>query len=122
MNNAMTVVEPVLAKCNAIHLKGKLRAFPGRVELTSKSIVFYQRSRIWLAFGALGMLLGQLTAGKRALDLELGRIASTTRTKYGFNKNILDVTMTDGTTYRLGIARYDDFTARLNEQLARRAS
>lgn len=116
-----TTADPVLAASNGGLFKSKLRMQLGRFELTADRIVYYQKSTLWLLFGALGMILSRYTAGKRALDVELSRIAATSRGKHGFNKNILDLTLTDGTTYRCSIDRYDEFTAQLQAQLARRA-
>ncbi|MCA9675535.1 MAG: hypothetical protein H6709_12205 [Kofleriaceae bacterium] len=118
----LTVTDPVLAASNGGLFKSKRRMAPGRFELTATRIIYYQRSSFWMAFGALGMLLSRLTAGKRALELDLTQIAAIARGKYGFNKNILDVTMRDGVAHRITIERYDDFTTRLRAELARHAS
>ena len=115
-----TTPSPVIATSHGGRFKSKLRVFFGRFELTSDRVIYYEKSSLWLMFGALGALLSRYSSGKRHTELELSRIASTARGKFGFNKNILDVTMTDGTSHRFTIERYDEFTAALNEQLARR--
>ena len=71
-------------------------------------------------FGALGAVLSRYSRGTHALDIELDRIASMDRGKFGFNKNILDVTLSDGTKHRLSVERYDEFTGQLREQMSRR--
>src|SRR5262249_42290420 len=119
--NAITTTEPVLFESNGGRFQGKLRMFPGRFELTAARIVFYQRSIWWQMFGLIGVLLGRRSAGKPALDMEPTAIASPARGKFGLNKKILDLTLTDGSTVRLMIDTYDDFTARLREELAKRA-
>ena len=112
-----TTSEPVLASTNGGIFKSKLRMHFARFDLTSSRIVTYQKSSLWLAFGALGIILSRYTAGKRTLELELAKIASTERGKHGFNKNILDITMKDGTKHRLSLDHYDDFTAQLRARL-----
>jgi hypothetical protein len=116
-----TTSEPVLASSHGGLFKSKFRMHLGRFELTSNRITYYQKSTLWLMFGALGMILSRYTAGKRALDIDLGRIATLARGKYGFNKKILDITMADGTSHRLTIDRYEEFTNQLREQIARHA-
>jgi hypothetical protein len=115
-----TISAPVLAASSGGRFKSKFRMYFGRFELTSDRLTYYEKSGIWLMFGALGMLLSRYSAGKMHTAIDLSRIASTARGKHGFNKNILDVTLTDGTSHRFTIDRYDEFTAALNEQLARR--
>lgn len=118
-NQALAVVEPVLSNAHGGIIKGKLNVQMGRFELTAARIIFYAKPRFWMAFGALGMLIAGLLKGKRAFDIELSTITAIARTKYGLNKNILDVTRQDGTTLRLNLGNFDDFTARLREQLSR---
>ena len=120
MTTALTTsTELVLATSNGGIFKSKLRMHFARFDLTATRIACYQKSSIWLAFGALGILISRYTAGKRTLELELGTVASIARGKHGFNKKILDVTMTDGAKHRLSIDRFDEFTAQLREQLGR---
>ena len=57
-----------------------------------------------------------------AIEIPEGDDEAIARGKYGFNKNILDVTMRDGVAHRITIERYDDFTTRLRAELARHAS
>jgi hypothetical protein len=116
-SKALTVQDRVLLTSNGGLIGGPLKTTLGRVELTPTHIIYYRRSRLWLMFGALGMLLSRRTAGKRALDIDLSKIASAVRSKYGFNKKVLDVKMKDGTTHRLTVDKFDDFTARLREQV-----
>ena len=116
-----TSTSPVLASSNGGLFKSKLRVQLGRFDLTADRVVYYQKSTLWMMFGALGLILSRFSSGRRALELELSRIAGLARGKHGFNKRILDVTMTDGTSHRLSIDRYDELTAQLREQLGRRA-
>lgn len=117
MSNALVPVEPVLTTSNGGMFRSKWRLQFGRFELTSSRIIFYKRSNFWMMFGALGMLLSRGTSGKRALDLELSQIASAVRSKHGFNKNVLEVTMSDGTTHRLSVDKYDAFVAPLGDKV-----
>lgn len=113
MTNALVPVETVLATSNGGMFKGKWRLQFGRFELTQSRIIFYKRSSFWMMFGALGVLLSRTTAGKRHLDLELSKITDAVRTKHALNKNVLEVTMADGTKHRFSVDSFDAFTAPL---------
>jgi hypothetical protein len=122
MSNALVPVEQVLTTSNGGMFQSKWRLSFGRLELTPSRIVFYKRSSFWMMFGALGVLLSRTTAGKRHLDLELSQIADAVRSKHGFNKNVLEVTMQDGTKHRFSVDKYDAFVAPLGERVRVRAS
>jgi hypothetical protein len=115
-----TTSAPVLVTSHGGIIRGKLKVDLGRVELTPKAIVFYRRNKLWYMFGLIGMLIAARTSGKRALDIDLGAITELARGKYGFNKKVLDLTLADGTAYRITVDKFDDFTAQLRDQLARR--
>ena len=118
MSTALTTTtEPVIASTNGGLFKSKLRMHFARFDLTSSKIVTYQKSSIWLAFGALGILISRYTSGKRTLEIELSKVTTLARGKYGFNKNILDITMSDGAKHRLSLDRFDEFTAQLTGQI-----
>ncbi|HUQ05359.1 MAG TPA: hypothetical protein VM261_22810 [Kofleriaceae bacterium] len=118
MSTALSVTtEPVIATTNGGLFKSKLRMHFARFDLTSSRIVTYQKSSLWLAFGALGIIISRYTAGKRTLEIELSKVATIARGKHGFNKNILDVTMHDGAKHRLSLDRFDEFTAQLSGQI-----
>ncbi len=119
-NALATTASSVIAASSGGRFKSKFRMYFGRFELTASSVVYYEKSGLWLMFGALGMLLSRYAAGKRHTEIELGTIKTIARGKHGFNKNILDVTLNDGTSHRFTIDQYDAFTAALREQLARR--
>jgi hypothetical protein len=121
-NQALVVLDPVLARSNGTLIKGKLNVQLGRYELTANRLTFFGKSRAYMMFGLLGALLALLAKGKRALDLELSQITAIARGKYGLNKKILDVTMADGTVHRLGLDKFDDLSAQLRDQLARRGA
>ena len=120
MTNQIVPVEPVLAQTNGLIIRGKLNVRMGRYELTGSHLTFFMRSRIFMMFGALGALLSFLSKGKQELVIELSQITSIARSKYGLNKKILDVTLADGKVHRLGLDKFDDFTAALRDQLTRR--
>lgn len=121
MTQALTTTsEPVLIRSNGGIFKSKLRMQFARFELTPTKIVCYRKSNLFLLFGALGMILARSAKGKRADELELARIASVARGKFGLNKKILDVTMNDGSTHRLTIDEFDPFAARLRESVGER--
>lgn len=117
MSNALLPIDPVLAASNGGMFASKWRLQLGRFELTATRIIFYKRSGFWMLFGALGLLLSRGTSGKRALDLEVSKITSAVRTKHGFNKNVLEVTMADGVKHRLSIDKYDAFVAPLGDKV-----
>ena|SRR5438046_753857 len=100
--------EPVLFESSGGLLKGRRMAF-GRFELTPTRIKYYQRSSLFLMFGALGALLQRASGGKLALEVEFAKIASVAHGKYALNKKILDFTMIDGAQYRLVIEKFDQF-------------
>ncbi len=117
-DTALTTTEPVLFETDGGHFKGKLRMYGGRFELTARQLIFYQRSYWFQMFGLIGALLGMKSKGKRALEIELRQIRGLARGKFGLNKKILDVTLADGSEVRLSIAKYDELTARLREQIS----
>lgn len=117
MSTALATTEPVIASTNGGLFKSKLRMHFARFDLTSSKIVTYQKSSIWLAFGALGILISRYTSGKRTLEIELAKVSTLARGKHGFNKNILDITMADGAKHRLSLDRFDEFTAQLTGQI-----
>lgn len=117
MSNALVPTEPVLSTSNGGLFASKWRLSFGRLELTSSRIIFYKRSNFWMMFGALGMLLSRKTAGKRHLDLEVAQIADAVRSKHGFNKNVLEVTMKDGVKHRFSVDKYDAFVAPLGDKV-----
>jgi hypothetical protein len=117
MTEAMTPTDSVVAESRGGYFKSKLRMAQGRIELTSKSLIWYQSSIWWQMFGFLGALLS--LKGKRTFDLDFTQIASLARGKYALNTKILDVTMADGAQHRFMINKYDAFTAELKNQLAK---
>jgi len=119
-NQSLSVVDTVIARCNGTIIRGKLNVQLGRYELTSSRLTFFGKSKAFMMFGLLGALLALLSKGKRALDIELSQITSIARSKYGFNKKILDVTLADGTVHRLGLDKFEEFTGALRDQLTRR--
>jgi hypothetical protein len=118
MTEALQTTEPVIAESRGGYFKSKLRMFQGRAELTARGLIWYQSSIWWQMFGFIGALLA-MKGGKRAFELDLTQIQGLTRAKFGLNKNILDVTMADGTTHRFSLAKYDAFTGELTNQLAK---
>lgn len=117
---ALTVTSPpAIAESAGGLIHSKLKVDLGRLELTSSALVFYKRSKFFLLFGLLGALLARKSPGKRALDLPLATITGVARGKHGFNKKVLDVTTASGATTRFMVDRFDDFLARLREELAR---
>lgn len=122
MTNALVSTDPVLSSSNGLFVKGKLKVLPGRFELTPSRIIYYQKSRFWMAFGLIGALVLRGQKGTRAMEIQLHQITSIERTRYGFNKNILDVTLADGTKHRIGIEKFDQFSEQLRAAHARRAT
>jgi len=114
---ALTVVEPALFQSQGGLFLSKRRMVFATIELTATHLVVYRKSMLWLFFGAIGALLSRGARGKRALELPVASIASVARGKYGFNKKILDVTMTDGKTHRISIERFDELCTQLRAQL-----
>ena len=121
-NTALTLAAPtVLATSSGGLFRGKFRMRFARIDLTTDRLQIHERNR-WLAsMGLLGFLLARWLAPKLVVDLPLAQIATLARGKFGLNKKILDLTATDGASYRLTITDYDAFTARLREQIALQA-
>lgn len=117
--HALTTTTPALFQSSGGLIRGKLKVDLGRLELTSTGVVFYQRNKLFYLFGLLGALLAARTTGKRALEIPLGAVTGLARSKYGFNKKVVDVTLADGAVHRLTIDKFDDFMTRLREELGR---
>lgn len=75
-----------------------------------------------MMFGLIGILLGRRSKGTLALTVELARVRTVARGKYGVNKKVLDVTLDDGTCHRLLVDDFDRFGAALRDQLASRGT
>ncbi|HEX6819091.1 MAG TPA: hypothetical protein VF120_12005 [Ktedonobacterales bacterium] len=92
------------------YIKGKMNSSQGSLALTSQRLVFDRMSPVAYLFGALGMLLlGPLLPKKTVVSLPLGQIASFSRGKYGFNKNVVVLGTADGAEYRFGVSKYDQW-------------
>lgn len=114
-------------------LKGVLKTQPGQLLLYPDRLVHVvSKPSIGMAFGVIGIVLARRAAAKGArvravaggdgvLSLPLGHVRSVCRGKFGFNKKVLEVTMSDGSMFPFG-AKYDDWApelARLATQLGR---
>jgi|SRR5579862_1249757 len=118
MTQALQSTDPVLAESRGGYFKSKLRMFQGRAELTARQLIWYQAS-MWLQMlGFIGALLS-LRPKKRTFELDLANITGLAHGKFALAKNLLDVTMADGTTYRFQFAKFDEFTGELKSQLAK---
>ncbi|WP_143306884.1 hypothetical protein [Chitinophaga vietnamensis] len=100
--------ETVLYKKGAVLLKNKWQGKQGTVYLTSERIVFEAKPMLMFAlFGIIGYLL---TRSKKAKEFALTDVVNMTRTKHGFNKNVMDFELLDGTTTRIALAgKFDEF-------------
>lgn len=117
-----TTPPPPLARTNGGIIAGKLNVKLGKVELTASELRVLTASRFYMMFGLIGMLLARRAKGKLALSIDLTRVRSVVRGKYGANKKILDVTVDDGQTHRIMIDDFDRFSAALRDQLAGRGA
>jgi hypothetical protein len=111
--------DPLLYQCSGGRFRGKFRMYFGRFEVTPTRLVYFEHSAWWQPFGALGMLLARSARGKRAAEFDHAQIRSFARGKFGLNKKILDLTMTDGTTHRFSIDKFDELIALLRDLIAR---
>jgi hypothetical protein len=104
-----------LKRSPAFLLKGGLKNKPGTLLLYPDRIVHVASRGIWAgaAFGALGALLGQVLASRRAerhadaggpnvLQIPLSTLSGVHRGKQGINRDILEITTADGQRYQLG--------------------
>lgn len=122
MTHALVPTDNVLSASNGGVFKSKFRMQPGRFELTPSHIIYYKKSSFWMAFGLIGVLVLRGQKGTRDFEIELHKIASIERGKHGFNKNILDLTLVDGSKHRITVERFDEFSERLRAEHARRAT
>ena len=98
------------------YIKGKLNNSQGNLVLTNRRLVFDQMSPIVYMFGILGMLLlGPLLPKKTVVNLPLGQIASFSRGKFGLNKNVMVLGTADGTQYRFGVSKFDQWAPVLTQ-------
>ena len=101
--------EGVVKEGRAVRMSGKM-GFYGRLWLTSQRLVFLQSSRLFMAFGALGALLGQvIKPRKMAISIPLTSITDVQRTKYAMNKNIMEITYNGGDAARISVTPYEEW-------------
>jgi hypothetical protein len=111
---------PAIATSRGALIVSALRVHPGRWELTRHQLVFHQFSR-WLGgLGLLGVFFMKYARGTKALELDLPKIATITRGRYGRNKRVMDVTMVDGTVHRIVVDNFDEVAARLHDAMGGR--
>lgn len=119
MTTALTTTDaPPLARTNGGLIAGKLNVRLGKVELTARELRVMTPSRFFMMFGLIGMLLARRSKGKLALSIDLARVRSVARGKYGVNKKILDITVDDGQTHRIMVDDFEAFADALRGQLA----
>ncbi|MBL8625139.1 MAG: hypothetical protein JNK64_27765 [Myxococcales bacterium] len=122
-STALTTTAPApIAKSHGGLIAGKLNVRFGKVELTASELRVLTISRAYQMFGLIGMLLGRRAKGTLALTIDLGRVRTVARGKYGLNKKILDLTVEDGQTHRVMVEDFDRFGAALRDQLAARGT
>ncbi len=122
-STALTTTTPApIARSHGGLIAGKLNVRLGKVELTASELRVMTISRAYQMFGLIGALLGRRAKGTLALTIDLGRVRTVARGKYGFNKKILDLTVEDGQTHRVMVEDFDRFGAALRDQLATRGT
>jgi hypothetical protein len=110
--------ELLLSSTTGVRIVGD-RPQPGRIDLTATRLVFFRASR---SDGVWGQLIGTIASGRGTditLELKLGEVASTARTKFRSAHNAMDIAMTDGTVHRFAFDQFAPFEAQLVPALAR---
>ena len=95
--------EIIIYESDAVWLKSTFGNKIGRMYLTNLRLVFSANPNVvfTVMFGLLGFLLAKLFMKKKpAFEINVKDIKTIQRTKYGFNKNVLDITDYT-TTYRI---------------------
>lgn len=71
----------------------------GDLYISASEIVFVKKSKtVLVAFGYVG---NRMENGQEALRLQVSDIVSGQRTRIGLNRNVYQITLRDGNTYRL---------------------
>lgn len=112
--------EPVLAESPAMWLAAGNEVRPGRIDLTPSRLVFFQASA---RTGLAGTMIGMLTPrsrGHRALEIELGSIASMQRGRFRASGKVLELALADGTAHRVIVDKYEAFCSHLNARAGAR--
>src|SRR5437870_2735398 len=100
--------EGVVKEAFGTMIKGK-RAFSGRLYLTSRRLVFLKSNPFLGAFGALGGLLTATLKPKNIeIEIPLEAITGVQRGKFGINKNILEISHSDGDPARFAV-KYEEW-------------
>lgn len=99
--------EIILFESDAVWLKSTIGNKIGRMYLTNLLLVFSANPNVLFTalFGLLGFLLSKLlTKKKPAFEINVKDIKTIQRTKYGLNKNVLDITDLTA-TYRISAGK-----------------
>lgn len=99
--------EIIIFESDAVWLKSTFGNKIGRMYLTNLRLVFSANPNVlfMVLFGLLGFLLAKLfTKKKPAFEINVKDIKTVQRTKYGLNKNVLDITDLTS-TYRVSAAK-----------------
>lgn len=99
--------ELIAFESDAIWLKSTFGVKTGRLYLTNLRLIYAQNNNSFgHLFGIIGLLIAQFLSPKKpTIDVYLKNIKSVQRTKYGFNKNVLNLTDNKGMVYRLSFAK-----------------
>ena len=100
--------EIIIFESDAVWMKSTFGNKIGRMYLTNLRLIFSANPNILFTalFGLLGFILSKLlTKKKPAFELYAKDIKTIQRTKYGLNKNILDIGDASNNVYRISIAK-----------------
>ena len=107
--------------CSAgTHFPTKYSGTPGRIELTTDSIIFYRISPLFMLFGLIGLLFSYASKGTSSLAIKLANVKGFDRQRQGVTTKVLNFTMKDGSSHRLKIEKFDPFLKQLVEHLSSR--
>jgi len=89
------------------YIKNKLHVQFGRMYLTTKRLVFVKNMNPF--FGLIGMLFKSLRGGV-LFDIPLSDISSYENVKYGLNKKVLGLKLTDGRELKFALSsKYEEW-------------
>ena len=110
----------VLFSSHGTHFPNRFSGTPGRIELTTHSIIFYRISPLFMLFGLIGVLFSYASKGTLSLTIKLANVRGFERQRQGLTTKVLSFAMKDGTSHRLKIEKFDPFLKQLIEHLSSR--
>ncbi len=110
--------EGILKEEKVGYLKSKLNLMQGKLYQTPKRIVLTAHKTGAGGMGLLGGLLKKKVEKKNDIfNLEYKDIKDISRGKHGAEKNVLEITDSQGDTYRITVKDYSEWENELNKMM-----